>query len=419
MPSGRPDTKGIDIDHPAGDEEETAEDEEPSEEAGGEDDEEYNEGIEEVEAEEVAADEGQKPSKRRPAAGRASSAAPEEKPGSGRRIWAIVIAILIIIPVIGLAYFFYGPSGEIQKIDLIAQPYTDNAGISGMSLVVQVDTGKPSHLSGTAELTVVYKDAPTYTGTVGISESQGFKSIPLSQFAIGNGEYTVQAKFLGKTSSTTFTESQIIEKVNVTAYNITRMSNSTIGYGTARMGITVLFLSNSSVSQMAIATDKLDIEITGGGGTSKYAENVASKMQLNVNYSVPGNGNYTVKVTFQNSKVRTGSQYSTIAALAADSRTNQPYVMVFMPPKAEAGPDQTVQWKLVDGGGKVTLDGSNSIAYGGAVVEVWTWDLNDGNIADGKTVTYIFKERTKYPVILLIMDNNGNTDTDICNVTVV
>ena len=100
----------------------------------------------------------------------------------------------------------------------------------------------------------------------------------------GNGEYTVQAKFQGKSSSTTFTESKLIEKLNVTAFNITRMTNSTLDFGTARMGVRVIFMSSSNQSQMAIATDKLDIEITGGGGTSNYTGNVANMMQLNVNY---------------------------------------------------------------------------------------------------------------------------------------
>jgi plastocyanin len=321
--------------------------------------------------------------------------------------------------VAGLVYFFYGPSGDIQAIDLIAQTYTEvSSGVSGMSLVAQVNTGKPSHLSGTADLTISCKGATTYTGTMGISESQGQKNIPLSQFAIGNGEYIVRATFQGRSSTTTFTASSIIERLNITAYNITRMSNSTIEYGTARMGVRVIFMSNSFESQMAIAGDRLDIEITGGGGTSKYTENIARKPQLNVNYSVPGNGNYTVKATFHNSKVKTDSQYSTFTTLATDAQTNQTFVMVFMPPKAAAGPDQTVQWKLVDGGGKVTLDGSNSIAYGGGRVTNWTWDYGDGYIEEGMKVTYTFQNRDTYIVTLLVSDNNGNTDTDTCTVTV-
>ena len=418
MPSGRSNVKGIDVDVPADENEEMAEDEEPSGDDEGTDTEEYDEGVEEVEADEEH-EERPKPSKRAPSAGRRSREAPEEEPGSGRRIWAVVLALLIIVPVVGLAFFFWGPSGDIQAIDLIAQEYTDKAGITGMSLVAQVNTGKPSHLSGTSDLTISYNGATTYTGTMGISESQGYKTIPLSQFAVANGDYSVQVKFQGKTSSTTFTEMHIIEKVNVTAYAMTRMTNTTIDYGTARMGVRIIFMSNSSESQMAIASDRLDIEITGGGGTGKYSENVASRLQLNVDYPVPGAGNYTVKVTFQNSKVKAGSPLSTITTLGIDSQTDKSFTIVNIPPRAEAGPDQTVQWKLVDGGGKVTLDGSNSIGYGGATIELWTWDLHDGNIADGKTITYTYTQRNTYNVILTVSDNNGNTDSDTCTVTVV
>ena len=441
MPSQKPDTRGIDVDTSAKDDEESvdgegaenedavledektgeegaSEDEKYSDEPGGEDEEEYDEGVEEVEAEEVVPAARSGHSKRRPAAKRASRPAPRETPGPGRRIWVVVVAILIIVPVIGLVYFFYGPSGEIQRMDLIAQPYTDSFGISGLSLVAQLDTGKPSRLSGTADLLVSFKGNTTYTGTMGISDSQGSKTIPLGRFAIGNGEYTVQAKFQGKASSTTFMASGIIERLNITAYNITRMTNSTLEYGTARMGVRVIFMSASFETQMATANEKLDIEITGGGGVSKFTENIASKLQLNTNYSLPGNGNYTVKATFHNSKVKADSQYSTITTLANDAHTNGTYVMVFIPPKAEAGPDQTVQWKLADGGGKVTLDGSNSIGYGGAKVEFWTWDYGDGYIEDGMKVTYTFQNRDTYFVTLLVSDNNGNTDTDTVRVTV-
>jgi len=433
MPSERSDTRGIDVDHPAEEDEETAEDEEDSdldeeqaeEESGGDAEAGGDEEVEEVEAEEVVPESRPRPKKAAAPARKASREPPEQEPRSGRRIWVVVLVLLIIVPAAGLIYFFYGPSGEIQAIDLIAQEYTDSNGVTGMSLVAQVNTGKPSHLSGDADMAIIYKGATTWTGKMGISESQGTKSIPLSLFAEGNGDYKVQVRFQGKSSSTTFTESHIIERLNVTAFNMTRMTNSTIDYGTARLGVRIIFLSNSSESQKAVTGDSLSIEITGGGGSNNYTENIANKVQLNLNYSVPGiesynatRNTYTVKVTFQNSKVRPVSQLSTITTLGVDPKTNLTNIMVFVPPKAEAGPDQTVQWKLVDGGGKVTLDGSKSFGYGGARITNWTWDCGDDWIEDTEMATHTYKNPGNYLVKLLVVDNYGNTDIDTCTVVV-
>jgi hypothetical protein len=82
-----------------------------------------------------------------------------------------------------------------------------------------------------------------------------------------------------------------------------------------------------------------------------------------------------------------------------------------------------VQWKLADGGGKVTLDGGRSIAYGGAIIVSWFWQYPDLTGEEGKVVTYTFANKNTvdnpyYVVLLTVTDTNGGIDTDEVHVTV-
>ena len=431
MPSNKPSEWGVAADDTVEDDEDA--EGEADEEAGdlegeaappdGDDAEQAHE-VEEVEPGDEEQAPGPKPSKSRPKARRAGRPQPEQPRRTGRMIWALVLAVIIIVPVAGVIYFYYGPAGDVQRIDVIAQPFTDRTG-SGMYLVAQVDTGKPSSLSGTADVTTSFNGTTTYTGTMGISESQGTKSMLFNQFCVGNGDYRVDVKFMGKSSTATFKATGIIEKLTVSAFNITRKDNATMEPGTARMGVLVIFMSNAGQAQVPVTADSIDINENGGGGFSKYTESVGAKTQLSVNYSLPGNGNYTINATFHNSKVKAGSQYATISQVASDSNTKQPFVLVFIPPAANAGNDQTVQWKALDGGGKVTLNGSGSIAYGGATITDYQWEFNDGTYDTGMIITHTFAQKNDptennpfYDVILTVTDSNGNLSTDHVHVTV-
>jgi hypothetical protein len=140
-------------------------------------------------------------------------------------------------------------------------------------------------------------------------------------------------------------------------------------------------------------------------------------------YPLPGNGNYTVKATFQNSRMKAGSQYSSLVVQGSDSRTGTPYVLVTIPPMAEAGPDQTVQYKLTDQGGKASFDGSKSIAYGGATIVSWQWDFADGFYDEGMKVDHTFASRNDnlnpfYLVVLTVTDSNGILSSDSVKVVV-
>ena len=351
---------------------------------------------------------------------------PVDEPKPNAKMYAIVIGLVVIVPIIGAAWFFLGPAGSIRKIDLIARPYVDpDTRVSGMALAAFIDTGKPSSLSGSAELKISLGSAGVFSSKVDVSDSKVLRNIPLNQFAIANGDYRVQVSFQGVTTSTVFTLTEIIEKLNVTAFDITNLNNATlVPPGSARLGFTATFLNKADITQLATDKDRLQVEIIKGGNVEKYTETISARPQINKNYPVSGNGNYTVRATFTNSKVKAGSQYSTIEAMANDSQTRQPYTIVTIPPTANAGPDKSAQWKLADGGAVVKFDGTASITYEGATVAVYSWDYGDFTGEEGSKTTHTYtqvpsaSEQLKFNAILTITDSNGESSSDTLVVTV-
>lgn len=68
-------------------------------------------------------------------------------------------------------------------------------------------------------------------------------------------------------------------------------------------------------------------------------------------------------------------------------------------------------------GETVTLDGSNSICQGGAIVS-YKWSFSDGSQADGVQVERVYKQPGAYSEILRVEDNRGQVDVDFAVVHV-
>jgi len=349
----------------------------------------------------------------------------KEEHWSKKKLYAVVAVLLIIlVPVIGFAYFFYGPAGDVKKIDLIARPYTKDDD-SGMVLVAQIDTGKPSSLSGAADLVISFNGSTVYTGKMDVQDSRSNRELSLGDFVVENGNYTVDFKFQGFSQKAVFPVDGIIENVNATSWAINSTINATAAPpGTARLGVRVIMTTATGLSQMASSKDKLTIEIGRGGTADKYTESLSGKARFEKTYPIPGNGNYTVNVTFQNSKVKPGSKYSQLTVQATDSNNQtHSFVYVAIPPVANAGPDQTVAWKVQDQGAVVTLDGSRSTAYEGTTIMEYWWNYNDGTAEDGVKVTHKYTQKNDvetpfYVVTLTVKDSNGQISSDEVHIIV-
>jgi hypothetical protein len=354
---------------------------------------------------------------------------PEDRPKPNMKLYAIVIGLVVIVPLVGAAWFFFGPAGSIRKIDLIARPYTDSeTRVSGMALAAFIDAGKPSALSGTGDLKILRSGTNVYSGQVPVSDSRAMKNLPLNQFAVGNGDYRIEFSFQGAAMSTTFTISEIIEKVNLTSFCITTINNATLVQpGTARIGFTATFLNSADVTQLATDRDQFEVEVIRNGVSEKHTEPVGSRFQLNKNYPVAGNGNYTVKATFLNSKVKPGSQYSRIESVGNDSATGAQVTRIFIPPTAVAKSDKSsAPWKLSEGGATFKFDATGSITYEGATIINYTWDYGDGlgeYEAPKSTHTYTSPvpagvNQLDYVVTLTIVDSNEQASSAQITVTV-
>jgi hypothetical protein len=364
--------------------------------------------------------------------GRSSKGRPvKEEHWSKKKLYAVVAVLLIIlVPVIGFAYFFYGPSGDVKRIDLITRPYTkdDDSGMiidSGIVIAAQIDTGKPSSLSGAADIVISFNGSTVYTGKMDVQDSRSNRELSLGDFAVEDGNYTVDFTFQGFTQKSVFPVDGIIEMMNATAWAINSTINSTLAPpGTARLGVRVIMTTATGLSQMASSKDKLTIEIGRGGTPERYTESLSGKARFEKTYPIPGNGNYTVNVTFLNSKVKPGSKYSQMTFQAIDSNNQtHAFVYVAIPPVANAGPDQTVAWKVQDQGAVVTLDGSRSTAYEGTTIVEYWWNYNDGTAEDGVKVTHKYTQKNDvetpfYVVTLTVKDSNGQISSDEVHIIV-
>lgn len=76
-------------------------------------------------------------------------------------------------------------------------------------------------------------------------------------------------------------------------------------------------------------------------------------------------------------------------------------VVVNFPPVAEAGTDQTA---VV--GQPVTFGGAASYDIDG-VIETYSWNMGDGTVLTGPTVTHTFQNSGNYPVALTVTDDSG------------
>ncbi|MBM4248805.1 MAG: PKD domain-containing protein [Euryarchaeota archaeon] len=387
-------------------------------------------GREEPEVHEVRA---RPPRRRRRGKGRHGTRrrGPEEpkRDSRTRRLYIIAIALITIVPVVGVAYFFWGPPGSIQKIDLLARPYADpDTGVSGMAIAAFIDAGKPSAFSGKGDLKISLDGTEVYSGQLDISESRAMRNLPLDQFAVGNGDYRVQFSFQGVTTSTFFTTNEIIERLNFTAFNITHITNATlVPDGNARLGYTVTFLSLADITQLATGRDGLQVEVfKNGAPENRFTDTIGTKTQVNKNFPVGGNGNYTLKATFTNSKVKPGSKYHKVEAEARDPYTNTSFVLVSIPPTAVPKTDKTTaQWKLADGGATFRFDALGSVAYEGATIVNYTWDFGDGYGDDSPVTTHTYtmppvagQPPLKYVVTLAVVDSNQQSVFEQLELTV-
>ncbi len=103
----------------------------------------------------------------------------------------------------------------------------------------------------------------------------------------------------------------------------------------------------------------------------------------------------------------TPGQYRAVLRVGDDSRHPCNFgvatrvVTVNTPPVAEAGTDQTAEVGQV-----VTLNGAASYDVDGQVAD-YSWDMGDGTVLNGATVSHSYDRSGVFPVVLSVRDNSG------------
>ena len=132
-------------------------------------------------------------------------------------------------------------------------------------------------------------------------------------------------------------------------------------------------------------------------------------IQTSGQFSSPGG---IGKTTAQMKQQNTFSGWDFINVWNIIDTVTYPYLLY--PPVAKAGNDFTVDVDEV-----VNFNGINSYASFGGTLVSYDWEFDDGNSGSGVTPTHSYDTSGTYTVTLIVIDNEGLTDSDTITITVI
>ncbi|UCG68835.1 MAG: SBBP repeat-containing protein, partial [Thermoplasmata archaeon] len=154
----------------------------------------------------------------------------------------------------------------------------------------------------------------------------------------------------------------------------------------------------------------------GGGNGADYATlsyDPDGNQRWVSRYAGPGGGSdiaYGLEVDLSGHVYVTGRSYGTQDNDYATLKYSQ--VFPNQLPVADAGPDQTGYE-----GENIQFNGLASYDPDGSIVN-YTWEMGDGTFEYGVLLSYIYHSPGIYIINLTVTDNNGASNTDTCNVTI-
>jgi PKD repeat protein len=164
------------------------------------------------------------------------------------------------------------------------------------------------------------------------------------------------------------------------------------------------------------AADVADISGYAGGGYDNYRGIIPRGARYEGTYDLKTNTLSGDKVVIETGYYKTSGDYD--GSVGVDENDANLWFDVwdnYDPPKADAGPDQTIYT-----GEKVNFDGSASKASAGSSIVKYEWDFdNDGIIdAEGAKTSYTYTQKGQFTAVLKVTDSLGQVDTDTCIITV-
>lgn len=319
----------------------------------------------------------------------------------------VAIAISIIIVIIVAIGIYFTPS-QPSEMDFLVIPSS-----YGIDVVVHLKSSTAGHISASGKIRITYEEKTLYEKNVNTNNGMVKINLSYSEFAWANGNYTIHADFNGIHGTKVIPLYDFVENVNATAYNIThKTAPDYLPVDKARIGVNMIFMSKDGVAKKTGKNDKVKIIINHEGNfLEEHIEKVSEVPMASFNYSVKKGGNYSVKVIYYNNRMMNSSPYSKIEKICTDPLNTTEVIFLNFPPKADAGGDKTAKYKITEGGAVVSFDGSASMDFDGKIVK-YQWDFGDGTYDTGVKVTHKYTSTGEFTVVLTVIDNGGEWDTD-------
>jgi len=397
------------------DEAEEVEEVEDVEDDEGTDEDEGTEEEAEEEDEGVDEEEEEAPKKTAKARSRARKRQDRAKRVRVRAIGAF-IAILFIVGIAG-AYLYTPQPASVTIVEF--NPSTT----TGIDLIISTTGGGVRGYNGKVNIRASIGGNQTMSKDVEMKSNIVNVYIPYSDFVTQNGNYTFTAS-VGSTKGTTeVTIDNVVEDIMWNEPFGTRDTALDLPFKSIYRTIVTIsmnFIRHTSATKNETVTAKpgqsviLELTDPSGHKTTTPDINVSLKGFLQYPYDALKPGTYSVKATFVNNHIQTGSKYWSVVSSREFS--------VNAKPLAESGPDQTKT--LIPGlGATIKVDGSGSKDDSAIVSYEWNFgvylDPDDPNwgkdtvTSTKPTAEWTYYAAGWYTVSLTVKDNGkpGVTNT--------
>lgn len=223
-----------------------------------------------------------------------------------KRILVVTVVIVLIIVAI-FAFIYFGTDVTNVTVALEPDPDYDKLNVS-----VLVGSSGMASVAGDADLEITYQDNVIYTSKVSINDDgTGKVQIPYNAFVEENGDYFIQVKYEGEESFiVTYEERYVVEDLNITA-EVGKVASG------GQMNVTVTMLDKSGGMMTPrgaeITIDEIDlIDDPDLPIVSEEDPESVSGSNYRVQFPYDQGGNYSIRVTVENSRVKPDSDYHTI-----------------------------------------------------------------------------------------------------------
>ncbi len=131
-----------------------------------------------------------------------------------KKVTVILVALIIIVPVIAVVYYAFGPT-RLDSIELTSV-VIDDVNRRSVNLIGAAEGGG-SAFNEEVDLLIYYEEEEVYKGKVPFKDDLLDHDLPLEEFAKGNGQYEFKLRYDGFSDSYFYDLVAVVEELNVFA----------------------------------------------------------------------------------------------------------------------------------------------------------------------------------------------------------